>query len=221
MLRSLKPLLIQPAYKLQENNSLFTLTAHQYDEYSQLEKKYEALVLSIPPLVQNTPYILEFCRDCYFKFTIPDSDLFEDTMQTLIYSTRHSLMRVIFKTTNIKKVLNDFGGDKNSSFIFSQILHKKIFQWHSELDGMDVLTKELLSTISHKNVDIRPLYLEQYSTIEPYPKKLAAIQQQIAKKYNNSFLECPEILETYILEAYKQTKSFIYFGQIVNSGGDL
>jgi len=221
MLRSLKPLIIQPPYKLQVNNSLFTVTANRYEEYSQLEKKYEALVLSSPPLAQNTPFLLEFCRDCYFKFTIPDSNLFEDTMQTLIYSTRHSLLLIILRTKTIKKVLQEFGGQSDASFIFSQILHKKIFQWHSDLEGIDQLTKELLSTISHKNVDIRPLYLEQYSTIEPYPKKLAAIQQQIAKKYSTSFLESPEILESYIQEAFVQTKSFIYYEHLEESVGDL
>lgn len=221
MLRSLKPLLIQPPYKLQENNSLFTVTAQRYEEYSQLEKKYEALVLAIPPLAQNTPYILEFSRDCYFKFTIPDSNLFEDTMQTLIYSTRHTLLLTLLRTKNIKIALKEFGGKPDQAFIFSQILHMNIFKWHSELEGIDVLTKELLSTISHKNVDIRPLYLEQYSTIEPYPKKLAAIQQQIGKKFSHSFLESPEILENYIQEALEQTKSFIHFARIEENGGGL
>lgn len=175
---------VTSAYKLQHENSLYSANKIQYARFDHFLDLYEALILTMPYEQAEVPYFSEISRDLFFKLTIADDDLMEVPMLQMIYITRTQLMKLICKSASFQALQKKVQFDEKQAFIFSIFLLSTLAQWHQTLHFDKVLLEDMNTIMYNNHFDLRPLFSEDFSMIEPYPKKIVDLQQKQANIYS-------------------------------------
>lgn len=177
------------------DSSIYLISKRQYEQYILLIEKYDALFNTLPFFSQDTPYLYDTGRDLFFYLSNKPNQLLEDSSHSLIYLVRSTLLILVTKSDSFKKTMNFIKQDTELSFIYSTMLMDALWKFHNEAQKVERIYSEIQSTLLFKNIDLRSLFSEKHLSIEPYPKKIARLQQKLAKLYIKLAKEKPQSFE--------------------------
>lgn len=183
------------------DSSIYSVSKKAYEQYILLIEQYDALYNTLPFFSQNTPYLYDTGRDIYFYLSNKPNQLIEHPSYPLIYLVRSTLLSLVTKSESFKKTMNYIEQDSELSFIYSTMLMDTLWKFHKQAQEVESIYLEIQKTLLFKNIDLRTLFSEKYVTIEPYPKKIATLQQRLAKLYINLVRQKPESFENLIEQA--------------------
>lgn len=187
MMKELQSLVSLISSDLHMKNSIYSVTDKRYDEYITFSKKHEALLNILPLNHMNTFHLFEAGRDLYFHLTIPSESLIENQSYRLIFVTRFTLIQYITKLDSFLQMSKKINGNKELAFIYSTMIINILAQIYNLIPIAKSISLDIMNILKFKNVDLRSLFLEEYTLIEPYPKKIAMLNQQLAKAYLQFF----------------------------------
>lgn len=199
MKNKLQPVVSLTNSILQMNTSLYSISNEQYTEYITFTKNHEGLFNILPLNNLNAFYIVEMARDLYFKLTTNENE--ENQTYRLIYVTRTALIDYISQSEAFIQQAKIIQGNKELAFIYSTMLMRSIAQIYYKIPTIENISIDIFTILNSKNVDLRILFSEEYTSFEPYPKKLATLQQQLTKLYTRFFIKESELCTDYIEQA--------------------
>lgn len=183
------------------DNSIYAVSSARYDEYDILLKKHKALLSTLPMTPYNAFYIKELGRDFFFYLTVPPEEILENPTNKLIYIIRATLLEAIVNTPAFQSTYKKIHYDSEQAFIYSTMLISAISKVNTLLDDVEEIEKDIYNLLKFNKLDLRTLFSEQYTSIEPYPKKLASYQRKLAKSYLSFFAKEPIIFENLLNQA--------------------
>lgn len=211
-------------FNLQFENSLYSVKKEQYARFDYFLDLFEPLVLTMPYEQLEIPYLSEMSRDLFFLLTTVDEEPMENPMLQMIYITRSKLINLVRRTKSFQKTQDLIQHDEKQAFIFSILTLSTLWKWHITLNIDEELTSELRDIMFSNQFDLRTLFSEDFSAIEPYPKRVVNVQFKVAKFYDSAVKNDPNGLDDAVQTAYIHMKNYMRIHQSFSfdeSGGDI
>lgn len=173
-------------------------------------EQFKTQVFQYAPLLTTMNYesiehmqTWDILRDLYFMLARPKDSYFEEPLTNMIFSVRHLLLKNVRETVSFETIDEAIQHQPNRAYIAALAITRVLMTWFKDVFQGTDLAKQINENTAIGQIDIRPLFEEKYSTIEPVPSEITALQGKIVRqmiKYTN---EHPTSLEDYLKEAHR------------------
>ena len=120
---------------------------------------------------------------------IPKDQYFEEPLTSMIFNVRHLILKHVRENVTFPTIFEAIQQQPSRAYIAAIAITRYLTYWLSDIFKDSSLPNEILQNETLRNMDIRPLFEEKYSTIEPVPSAITNLQGRILRKiiqYSNT-----------------------------------
>ncbi|WP_010286691.1 hypothetical protein [Kurthia massiliensis] len=186
-----------------QKSSLYVMADEHYEQFKTQVFQYAPLLTTMNYESIEHMQTWDILRDLYFMLACPKDSYFEEPLTNMIFSVRHLLLKNVRETVSFETIDEAIQHQPNRAYIAALAITRVLMTWFKDVFQGTDLAKQINENTAIGQIDIRPLFEEKYSTIEPVPSEITALQGKIVRqmiKYTN---EHPTSLEDYLKEAHR------------------
>lgn len=172
-----------------QKTSLFVISDCHYNHFKEQVFHYAPLLTTIDYEAISHIQTWDILRDTYFMLMIPKDQYFEEPLTSMIFNVRHLILKHVRENVTFPTIFEAIQQQPSRAYIAAIAITRYLTYWLSDIFKDSSLPNEILQNETLRNMDIRPLFEEKYSTIEPVPSAITNLQGRILRKiiqYSNT-----------------------------------
>lgn len=186
-----------------QKSSLYVMADEYYEQFKTQVFQYAPLLTMINYESIEHIQTWDILRDLYFILARPKDSYFEEPLMNMIFSVRHLLLKNVRESLSFETFNEDVQYVPSRAYIAALAITRVLKKWFEDVFfGTDIVT-HIKNNNAIGQIDIRPLFEEKYSAIEPVPSEITALQGRIIRQMIKYMNEHPTSLDDYLKKAHQ------------------
>lgn len=186
-----------------QKSSLYVSSDAHYEAFKKEVFQYAPLLTTIAYKSISHLQTWDILRDLYFMLARPKDSYFEEPLTSMIFNVRHLLLKNVGAQQAFDTLYEAVQLQSSRAYITAIAVTKCLMDWFKDVfDGTD-LVAQILQNNAIRHIDIRPLFEEKYSAIEPVPSEITTLQGKILRQMIKYMNEHPHSLNDHLQRAHR------------------
>lgn len=189
-----------------QKSSLYVISDEHYAEFKREVFQYAPLLTTIEYASIGHLQTWDILRDLYFMLARPKDSYFEEPLTNMIFSVRHLLLKNVSSQQAFETIYEAVQQKTSRAYIAALAVTRCIMEWFREVFDDTDLIEQISENNAIRHIDIRPMFEEKYSAIEPVPSEITTLQGKILRKMIKYTNEQPDALNTHLKRAHQMAR---------------